>query len=293
MIRYGFDLAKVNLEIEKLDRKWLQKAKERTEKMVTQGFYEESSAIWSEIKPVYMALQHNKCIFCERQFESAEFGRIEHDLEHFRPKSTVDAWPVANKPGPRYDFATGERFDSGYYWLAYELTNYAAACKVCNSTFKSAFFPIAANRASLPANTDARLLPAELQSEQPLLCYPLGEFDDSPQDLITFRATTAVPVHDTGHQHRRATVIIDFFNLNGREQLHRERARMIALFGSSFEKRANGNADEIDQKIIQAVTEPNLPHAACLRTFAKTWETDVPFARQTYAQCRLLATGLT
>jgi hypothetical protein len=289
MIRYAFDQTWVEKEIEKIDNKWLKKAAIRTKGFIEKGFFEETSSIWSSVKPVYMVLQNNKCIFCERQFEGVEYGRIEHDLEHFRPKGTVDVWPGAGTDAPRYDFATGDKFDAGYYWLAYDLHNYAAACKVCNSTFKDAFFPIGADRVRLPGNEQDTPSSVELMHEKPLLCYPLGEIDDDPEDLITFRATTAVPVDATGHKHERAKVMIDFFGLNEREQLHLERARMISLFGSAFEKQIAGVASAADLQIIQATTAPHLPHSACLKAFARLWENDVPLAKQTYEQCRMLA----
>ena len=285
MIRYAFDQTWVEKEIEKIDNKWLGKAKIRTKASIENGFFKEKASIWSSVKPVYMMLQKNKCIFCERQFEGAEYGRIEHDLEHFRPKGKVDVWPAAGSDAPRYDFSTGDKFEAGYYWLAYNLHNYAAACKVCNSTFKKAFFPIGASRVRLPVSEQDTPSSVELTHEKPLLCYPLGEIDDDPEDLITFRGTTAVPVHATGDKHERAKVIIDFFGLNAREQLHRERASHICIFGPAFEKQIAGVATEAHLQIIQAITAPDLPHSACLKAFARLWVNDVPLAKQTYEQC--------
>ena len=42
-------------------------------------------SLWSETKQVYIELQHSKCAFCEKPLE----GRIEQDVEHFRPKGEV------------------------------------------------------------------------------------------------------------------------------------------------------------------------------------------------------------
>ena len=293
MIRYPFDQTQVEKEIEKIDNKWLKKAAIRTKGFIEKGFFEEKSSIWSSVKPVYMALQHNKCIFCERQFEGVEYGKIEHDLEHFRPKGKVGAWPGSDNEAQRYDFPTGDKFDAGYYWLAYDLHNYAAACKVCNSTFKKTFFPIGANRVNLPVNEQNKPSPAELASEKPLLCYPLGEIDDDPEDLITFSATTAVPVHTTGDKHERAKVMIDFFGLNVREQLHRERASHICIFGPAFEKQIAGLASGADLQIIEAITAQHLPHSACLKAFARLWTINVPLAKQIYESCRLVALART
>ena len=288
MIRYPFDQTWVEAEISKIDEEWLGKAKSRTQKFIQEKSYNEKSGIWSVVKPVYMALQKNKCIFCERQFESAEYGTIEHDLEHFRPKGTVDAWPTQKHPF-RYDFSTGEAFKQGYYWLAYHLQNYAASCKVCNSIFKSDFFPIAGNRAMDGANPQDWPTPAELQSEKPYLCYPLGEIDADPEQLITFQATIAIPFHTTGFEYQRAKLMIDFFRLNEREQLHLERARMISLFGASLARNFAGNPDATDLQIIALITQAHLPHSSCLKAFAKLWQSKPQLADEIYQQCRLRA----
>ena len=47
-----------------------------------------------EVKAVYIRLQKNKCAYCERQLTGLDHGgAIEHDLEHYRPKGHVPAWP--------------------------------------------------------------------------------------------------------------------------------------------------------------------------------------------------------
>nr|WP_294812239.1 hypothetical protein [uncultured Sphingomonas sp.] len=96
--------------------------------------------------------------------------------------------------------------DSGYYWLAYDFENYAAACKPCNSTQKSSYFPIAGKRGKA-TDSIAQLDP----SESPLLIFPLKE---DPSALITFRGIVAMPVHAHGPDHLRAMVTISHFKLN-------------------------------------------------------------------------------
>lgn len=40
-----------------------------------------------------MELQHSKCGYCEKWLEGSDYGTIEHDMEHYRPKSSVKAYP--------------------------------------------------------------------------------------------------------------------------------------------------------------------------------------------------------
>ncbi|RWB97252.1 MAG: hypothetical protein EOQ56_22945 [Mesorhizobium sp.] len=278
MIRYSYDSAEIETAITALDKKWLQKAKDRTAKFMALGRYEEASAIWSTVKPVFIKLQHDKCIFCEQRLEGGAYGPVVWDLEHFRPKSTVAAWPDATRH-PGLDYANlGTGSNAGYYWLAYELRNYAASCKVCNTIFKLNWFPVAKARASAPTDV--------LKDEDPLLCYPLGDMDENPEDLVTFVLTTAVPKHRTGHRNLRGRIIIDFFGLNKRDNIHRDRAQMIGSIGTLLSDRDRGAASPEVLALLDQLSEPHIPHAACVRAFRRLWEDDAIAARRGYEACR-------
>lgn len=280
MIRYDTDAARLLADISTIDSRWAAKAATRTAKFVRAGSYSEKSSLWSTVKPAYMKAQWSKCVFCERQFENERYGKIEFDVEHFRPKSSVVAWPSPTlHPNLSYAFATGAAA-TGYYWLAYDVENYAASCKVCNSALKSNYFPIAGNRGAAGGNF------AALAFEEPFLCYPLGTLDDDPEDLVSFIATTATPKAADGHRRRRGQVIIDFFDLNGREQLHRQRAQMISMFGGALAAVSAGNDSATDRKVVAGMTNPALPHASCIRSFKRLWTSDPAQAGLVYDRCR-------
>lgn len=286
MIRYALDSIALEQEIRATDRTWFAKAEKRTRAIVAAGQFSEKASIWSKTKPAFIRLQMNKCVFCERQFETPDYGTIEYDVEHFRPKSSVEPWPDASRhPRIAYDFATGEASSTGYFWLAYDVLNYAASCKVCNTIFKLNYFPIASSRAPAPADATA------LRSERPFLCYPIGTADDDPETLITFSATTAVPAKRSGHAAKRGRLIIDFFGLNEREQLHRQRAHMITLFGPALNAMTSGNATASDRQLVAKMSSPILPHAGCLRAFRRLWGKDPGAAARVFERCRLFITS--
>lgn len=284
MIRYSSTWAEMEAAIGAIDAKWLSKAAKRTDKFRALGGFKEKSSIWSDIKPVLIDIQRDKCAYCERKFEGVMYGKIEYDVEHFRPKNSVPVWPDGIRhPSLSYSFETGEEFQTGYWWLAYDIKNYAAACKVCNTIFKLNFFPIAGRRC------DDADDPAKLPEEEQYLCNPIGEDDADPETLVSFIATTAVPAVRRGPRNRRGRVIIDFFGLNLREILHRERAQTIALFGSALEAEARGAATAEDEAIIERIGDPAIPHAACLRSFHRLWTKDKALGRRTYDLCRSYA----
>jgi hypothetical protein len=284
VIRYEIDPPNIHVEIAAIDPKWKTKADARTKKFVNAAGYSEKSSLWSIVKPVYMRAQWYKCIFCERQFENERYGKIEFDVEHFRPKSSIEAWPSATAhPSLSYPFATGAASANGYYWLAYDVENYAASCKACNSALKANYFPIAGARGTAVESVSA------LAGEMPFLCYPLGTLDDNPEDLVTFVATIAKPRALEGHLRRRAQVIIDFFDLNGRDVLHRQRAQMISMFGGSLTASHAGTDSETDRKVIDQIDHPALPHASCVRSFRRLFEEDPGVGQRVYDKCRAYA----
>ena len=278
MIRYDASAAAIEAAVDAISPKWRDKAAKRTAAFTKAGKYAEKSAIWSEVKPVFMAAQRNKCVFCERQFENELYGKIEFDLEHFRPKSSVLAWPVPGRHDHSYDFETGGANEAGYYWLPYDLGNYAASCKVCNSNLKSNFFPVAGERLTAPG---------DLASERAYLTYPIGTGDADPESLIAFVATTAVPRAAGGADRLRGQVAIDFFDLNRREELHRQRAAMIMLLGGALSNISAGIGDDTDEALAERIVGDVFPHTNCLRSFRRLWDEEEAFGRRVLRSCKL------
>jgi hypothetical protein len=285
MIRYDITPANLLAKVNELDAAWIGKAKTRTQQFIKAKKFEDKSPIWGDVKPIFITLQQKKCIFCERQFEGPELGTIEYDLEHFRPKSGVKRWNGPRKSAGSYR-ATGADSSSGYYWLAYSLDNYAASCKVCNSPLKSNYFPIAGKRATHRGGADS------LKKEKQYLCYPIGAGDDDPETLITFEGTIAIPAAKSGHRRARAEVIIDFFELNSRDQLHQQRAKQIVLLGNALEKIGAKTADDVDRSLVEMITSPRMPHTACSRAHAALWKKSPAHANDIYQLCRKLVAGL-
>jgi 5-methylcytosine-specific restriction endonuclease McrA len=282
MIRYRFSRAKLERLIAKESTTWLADAQAKTADFRKLRKYKEKTGSWSRIKRAYMLLQYGKCAYCERKVGDDTESKIEHDVEHFRPKSTVRSWPTGKRAEKlAYAFTTGDPSDNGYYLLAYNISNYAVTCKKCNTTYKSNYFPIAGAARCLDDDT-----PATLAREQPFLIYPLGDLDARPEDLITFQGIVAVPMADAGHAHDRARVTIDFFKLAvGRDELLRERAVLLkALYWAldDLETTRNPMRKAAARQTVRMALSRKNPHTNCLRSFFRLYRTDQKTADQYY-----------
>lgn len=282
MIRYTITLDDLRQRIEAEHPGWLERARACTDAFRASGKYEEARSIWSEVKPVYMRLQGGaKCVYCERKLEAVDLGRGEQDVEHFRPKGRVKPWKA---PAPLADagvaFTPVPEAESGYHLLPYHPFNYAAACKPCNSALKRDHFPIAGSY-DLKGED-----PAAMTAEQPYLLYPVGDFDEDPEDVIAFTGLSPRPVAPAGHPRHRALVTIEFFRLDDllkRKNLFRERALILVTLFSLLEKaHGPGPAGERAKAgaLADAFTSPSAPHTNCARSFRRLFESDPAEARE-------------
>ncbi|MEO7714608.1 MAG: hypothetical protein ABIY70_00270 [Capsulimonas sp.] len=260
MIRYPKTLAEIEALVDAKIPNWRRNAERRTAAILQLGHYAETSSIWSEVKPVFMEIQHNKCAYCEQQLEGGAFGAIAHDLEHYRPKGNVRVWPADPS---EYDFPTGDPLPDGYYHLVYHLGNYAAACKVCNTLMKSDFFPIASARIVGGA------APEDYAAESPYLIYPIGGIDENPEEIFEFVGVNAIPRQ--GYSTRRALITIDFFGLN-RENLQFQRALTLLAVWLAFKGSELGDND--DTWYLDQLTSGRLAHTLCARSFLSLCRTD-------------------
>lgn len=291
----GYPIAQADLEarIEATAPGWIDRARTKTAEFKAKGKYEEASSIWSEVKPVYMALQGGaKCIYCERKLESADYGKGEQDVEHFRPKNKVRTWKtpknlsdrgIATSPAP-----TGS---GGYYLLPYHVFNYSAACKPCNSALKSDLFPIAGTYDL--QNDD----PVALLKELPFLIYPIGDFDANPESLIRFHGVSPQPAAAAGHERNRALVTIEFFKLDDaakRKNLIRERAAIIVALFPQLEFLSGGTAAQkrAARKLVDGFTADNAAHANCARSYVRLHGADRAEAQAVFERAvELIASG--
>jgi hypothetical protein len=280
MIRFPDAFADIEAAIEATSPGWLDEATRRTDVLAALGEYveeyvdkagkrEDLAPNWGLIKPVLMARQHNKCMYCETAVEGGDRAHVAWDIEHFRPKDRVRAWKAV-KAGAGCEFETGGASEAGYFLLAYHFRNYGAACKICNTTCKGRYFPIAGERLT------NRRDPGDCKLEEPFLVYPLGGLDDDdPEDLITFAGLKAVPNHASDEDRRkwlRAVVIIKLLDLN-RDGLLNDRARWLrATVWPAFRSARAG--DEKATRLLAWIRSEQSPFTSCSRCFLALCDTN-------------------
>ena len=129
--------------------------------------------LWGDYKPLLAGAQHGICAYCNEYILGTQVG----DVDHVAPKGTVErliepgnerenASNVEGRRTPSYQ--VGGADVSGYWWLAYDWSNYVLACERCNRVWKRALFPV--------AEGDQRPLPPHQGGlETPLLLNPYAE----------------------------------------------------------------------------------------------------------------------
>lgn len=137
-------------------------------------------AKWGKFKDAFSKAQYGKCAYCEVSVIGAQHG----DVEHYYPKSAVyklsddpTTWGVEKPYLSKVEGRLPELVSkTGYWWLAYEWSNYLLSCLVCNEFWKGALFPVDAVKRQVPPSVDV--------VEKALILNPFEDFD--PADHLRF-----------------------------------------------------------------------------------------------------------
>jgi len=222
-----------------LPGRWIQRAQRATQLLSGLPDTERKAkinkrlSIWGAAKQELSNLSNGKCWYCEsRQVRSNK------DVDHFRPKNGV----IEDAAHP------------GYWWLAFEQTNYRFSCNYCNSHHtddrtgvtggKQDHFPL------LPGSTRAMTATANLNLEFPELLDPCMLADTLC--LIFSTSGQVSPRYSNGSnsiKNRRAETSIRVYHLNhsdlvdARAALGVEIDDLINQAGRFINRTDDGSAD--------------------------------------------------
>lgn len=127
--------------------------------------------LWRDLLPAFEASQHRICGYCAVKVDLGT-------LDHFRPKAEVTR--TIHRPGSEHDDLARieqsrqlrDAHKPGYWWLAYDTSNFVMACSRCNEAWKRTLFPVRVGDSEHRG-------PPRRSDEVPLLLNPfdLGEGD--------------------------------------------------------------------------------------------------------------------
>lgn len=212
-------------------------ARRKVEQAVVDGERPEFEPLWQRYKSHFALAQHGKCAFCERNATAAH-----PHVDHFAPKSELYELPddpehhgrevhpgLPNTRGRR----PSRKIAPGYWWRAYDWSNYLLVCGTCNSNWKQCYFPVRAEPRQWP--------PVPEVHEPPLLLNP---FDDEAP-WRSFRFDNALFQIQAEDAEGRAT--IDTLGLDRRDSLHTHRqqiARSAHRFATTLVRKRDRDALE-------------------------------------------------
>lgn len=183
----------IDITTKKPKPEWLKKAKSLTEDLQAidsfddkMAFIDKNQKLWGELKEFLKALSYGKCWYSEAK-DTASYLHV----DHFRPKAEIKD-------------LDGE-FYEGYWWLAFEWTNYRLAGGAVN-TPKSSKFPVRSGTDWASSSDD------DINDEEPYLLDPTNIADPG---LLTFDEEGMPKPLDASNRwnKERVEVSIDILNL--------------------------------------------------------------------------------
>jgi len=199
-------------------------------------YIETNAALWGEVRPYLIRLSglndtDAKCWYCE-----SKGAGFTHHVDHFRPKKRVK-----DKDQPN---------NSGYWWLAFNVSNYRLSCQRCNTTSaKGDKFPLLQGCHRATSYTD------NLDDEIPLLLDPSRTGDNT---FFTFsedgRVYPCKPANSFPSM--RAKISIDIYDLNHVSKLEaRKQVWLHCSWLANHAKRAREQLFIMPSEAIQITTE--------------------------------------
>jgi len=204
----------------------------------------DANPLYGEYKAVLVKEFKYICAYCESIIGHIDYG----DVEHFRPKGNV----------------TDDSEHPGYYWLAYDESNFLLSCKKCNQAGgKLNSFPVEGKRVYSHEE--------DIGTEKP---YLLNSFEDNYLDHLEFCPEDFElckgPVKGKTTKGKKS---VEVYNLNRdilKSKRNQQQADIInALTVKLMQVLASGQAIKLDDEISKIINEQEYP-SACISA-ANAW----------------------
>ena len=194
-----------------------------------------------------MDIFHCKCWFSEAKDDASDFH-----VEHFRPKLKVEKLKskipsFSEEERTTWGASEKENNDEGYWWLAFDWTNYLISGSKINSSYKRNYFPL--KKGSFIAYKNS----VNIYNENVILLNPTIKEDS---ELIDFNENGMVipKINDSDNYWKniRTVVSINVYGLNkieslkkGRKTIWKECYDVIKKTNEKYEKSLYSDSDEL------------------------------------------------
>lgn len=181
----------IHIKVEAPPKEWLNKAEIVQKKLLNAKTEEERKKIikdneylWRELTEHLSKLSHNKCWYSEA-YDSYSY----YHVDHFRPKSSA--------------IGIDKKDHGGYWWLAFDWTNYRL-CGGVGNVRKKDKFAVKKNKAnSFSDSIDDEYI------------YFLDPIEETDVNKLTFNEKGEIkPIYNDGWYFERANYTIENLNLN-------------------------------------------------------------------------------
>jgi len=218
--------------------------------------------IWKDLRNNLAELSHQKCWYCE-----SKDIRSTNPIDHFRPKGSVKECPG----------------HEGYWWLAFEWTNYRFCCTYCNSLKEDEMTGIVGGKADhFPIQNEAQRALVEGDNYNSELHCLLDPTKAGDPGLLWFNQDgNAIPKHSREvrpYLYCRAKISIETYNLNHnliviqRMFLYKEIVGIIEAGDIYFNRYVNGDSlaeyalNDVIDGLVKLTGEAS-PYSAAARCY--------------------------
>jgi len=162
---------------ELLTKDWLDKANALTEELKNLSSHEERRALikrnenlWTQVKDVLLQASHGKCWYSEAREICSDYH-----IDHFRPKNRAVNLDGGIRPG--------------YWWLAFNWTNFRVAGSICNSPHNDTSGELRGKRDLFPLKDGSSIAGDPSDDLRDEVFYLLDPADPYDPLLLTFDET--------------------------------------------------------------------------------------------------------
>ncbi|MGJ8656655.1 MAG: hypothetical protein ACSHX6_09385 [Akkermansiaceae bacterium] len=210
---------------------------------------------WQYIAPILGNISFQKCWYCECLQTRSDMA-----VDHYRPKNEVEE----------------DSLHPGYWWLAFEWSNYRYSCTFCNSKRAKNTSTVGGKQCRFPVQgyrSKKRCQPTT--NEQPLLLDPFIRTDTR---LLTF-ATNGLPqpadMDKNSNGYKKASVSIQVYHLDERG-INQERKSLCMKIRNLVTAISENENEQLKNELLD-LARPEAEYSSAARIYIRQYRPNHPW----------------